>query len=40
MSEYVQGFLLGVVFGLLVMCYIEVKRIEKTLRKVLKEEKG
>jgi hypothetical protein len=29
---------LGVIFGLLVVCYVEVKRIEKKLRKILKEE--
>jgi hypothetical protein len=38
MSDYVQSFLLGVIFGLLVVCYVEVKRIEKKLRKILKEE--
>ena len=39
MSEHVQAFLLGVIFGLLVMCYIEVKRIKEMLRKVLEEER-
>jgi hypothetical protein len=33
-GDYVQGFLLGLVFGLLIMTYIEVKRIERALRKI------
>ena len=34
MYEFIEGFLLGWAFAFLVMTYFEIKRIEKTLRKM------